>query len=194
MERDSILFYRSFYEAIKGLSKDIQVEIYSAVMEYGLNGNLPENLKPVAKGMFALMKPVIDNNNVRLENGKKGAEFGKRGGRPRKQKTTTAEPTYSLTFEQEIERMKADEEWSASLCKDYGLSQSEYSEHLNRFLEHCGKNRNGKLHDSFDDAKSHLRYWLDKGGRRTKQSNQDSPIENIPPDYDFDGGFGGQDI
>lgn len=193
MVRDSILFYRSFYEAIKVLPKDIQVEIYSAVMEYGLNGNLPENLKPVAKGMFALMKPVIDNNNVRFENGKKGAEYGKRGGRPSKQKPAPDQPAHSLTFEQEIEMMKTDEEWSAPLCKEYSLSHSEYFEHLDRFLEHCRKNRNGKLHDSYDDAKSHLRYWLDKGGRRIKQSNPNNAVGNTPPDYDFNGGFGGKD-
>lgn len=193
MERDSILFYRSFYEAIKGLPKDIQVEIYSAVMEYGLNGNLPENLKPVAKGMFALMKPVIDNNNVRLENGKKGAEFGKRGGRPPKRKAATAEPAYSLTFEQEIEQMKAEADWSADICKDYALTPEEYEDHLRRFLEHCCKARKGKLHDSMDDAKSHLRYWMDKGGHRSTGHKHTSTIDNIPPDYEFDGGFGGQD-
>ncbi len=193
MARDSILFYRSFYEAIRGLPKDIQVEIYSAVMEYGLNGNLPENLKPVAKGMFALIKPVIDNNNVRLENGKKGAEFGKRGGRPPKQKATDGGQAYSLSFEQEIEQMKADAEWSDSFCKDYGISQDEYHRLLSRFLEHCKKNRKSKFHDSFDDAKSHMRYWMDKSGHRSKQPNHDNTAENIPPDYDFDGGFGGQD-
>ena len=72
MERDSILFYRSFYEAIQGLQRDIQLEIYTAIMEYGLNGVVPDNLKPVARGMFALMKPVLDTNNVSFENGKKG--------------------------------------------------------------------------------------------------------------------------
>ena len=192
MKRESILFYRSFYEAICGLPKDIQLEIYNAIMEYGLNGNLPEDLKPVAKGMFALMKPIIDSNNARAENGKKGAEFGKRGGRPRNQKATLQEQP--LTFEQEIEQMKADTEWAASVCKDYSLTPDQFAAMLARFIEHCRKNRNGKPHDNLDDAKSHLRYWLDKTTARQAQPTSHNPQPtNIPPDYGFNGGFGGQD-
>lgn len=171
MERDSILFYRSFYEAIQGLSKDIQLEIYTAVMEYGLNGVVPDNLKPVAKGMFALMKPVLDSNNVRFENGKKGG---------RKPRTSTKKPTpnpeYSLTFEQEVEQMKADAEWTASVCEDYHLTPEEYSDRLKRFLKHCKDNRKKKPHDSFDDAKSHLRYWMDKAYPRNAQPS--TPADN----------------
>ena len=192
MKRESILFYRSFYEAICGLPKDIQLEIYNAIMEYGLNGNLPEDLKPVAKGMFALMKPIIDSNNARAENGKKGAEFGKRGGRPRNQKATLQEQP--LTFEQEIEQMKADTEWAASVCKDYSLTPDQFAAMLARFIEHCRKNRNGKPHDNLDDAKSHPRYWLDKTPARQPQPTSHNPQPtNIPPDYGFNGGFGGQD-
>jgi len=192
-QRDSILFYRSFYEAISGLPKDIQLEIYTTVMEYGLNGNLTEHLKPVTKGMFALMKPIIDSNNVRRENGKKGADFGKRGGRPRK-KDAPAEPVYNLSFEQEIERMKEDAQWKLSVCKDYNLTPEDYNDHLERFLKRCKDSRDGKPHDSIDDAKSHFRYWLDKGGCRTRKSQAAVPNGNIPPDYSFKGGFGGKDV
>ncbi len=78
--KDSFVFYRSFYEAIKDLPRDIQGEIYTAIMEYGLNGKETENLKPIAKSLFVLIKPLIDKNNQRYENGKKG-------GRPRKTET-----------------------------------------------------------------------------------------------------------
>ncbi|MDR1089911.1 MAG: DUF6291 domain-containing protein, partial [Prevotella sp.] len=40
--RDSFIFYRSFYEAIENLPRDIQGEIYTAIMEYSLNGNETE--------------------------------------------------------------------------------------------------------------------------------------------------------
>lgn len=197
MERDSILFYRSFYEAIQGLQKDIQLEIYTAVMEYGLNGVAPDNLKPVAKGMFALIKPVLDMNNTRFENGKKGAAYGKRGGRPKKT-ATKPDPDYTLTFEQEVELMKADAEWTTSVCEDYSLTAEEYADRLKRFLKHCNDNRKKKPHDSLDDAKCHLRYWMDKAyPRETPQSPAtpaDNDVEQLPPpDYSFNGGFGGMD-
>lgn len=195
MERDSIIFYRSFYEAIKGLPKDIQIEIYTAIMEYGLNGRLEEDLKPVANGMFALMRPIIDANNTRFANGKKGGRTSRAKKSASAAKTT---PAYSLSFEDEIALMKADKEWTSSICSDYSISIEEYGDRLNRFLKHCKENRSVKPHDSFDDAKSHLRYWMDKAFKkqtatqpRSEANSRD--IDNVPPDYDFDGGFGGQD-
>lgn len=70
------MFYRSFYDAIKDLPRDVQGEIYTAIMEYSLYGKETENLKPIARSVFTLMKPQIDVNNKRFEN-------GKRGGRPK---------------------------------------------------------------------------------------------------------------
>lgn len=79
IERDSFVFYRSFYEAIKDLPRDIQGEIYTAIMEYSLNGNETDNLKPVAKSVFVLIKPLIDSNNKKYKNGCSG-------GRPKTKK------------------------------------------------------------------------------------------------------------
>jgi len=72
MERDSFIFYKSFYEAIKGMPRDIQGEIYTAIMEYSLYGNEIENLKPIAKSVMVLIKPQLEANNKRYNNGKKG--------------------------------------------------------------------------------------------------------------------------
>ena len=83
--RDSFIFYRSFYEAIKDLPRDIQGEIYTAIMEYSLYGKETDNLKPVARSIFTLIKPQMDVNNKRFDNGCKG-------GRPLK-KETKAKPS-----------------------------------------------------------------------------------------------------
>lgn len=84
---DSIVFYRSFHEAIKGLDAEVQVEIYNALFNYGFDG-IENELSPIAKAVFTLIKPQIDANARRREqgiiNGKKGAEYGKLGGRPKK--------------------------------------------------------------------------------------------------------------
>lgn len=70
--RESFIFYRSFYDAIKDLPRDVQGEIYTAIMEYSLYGKETESLKPIARSVFTLMKPQIDVNNKRFENGRKG--------------------------------------------------------------------------------------------------------------------------
>lgn len=71
MKRDSIIFYRSFYEAIKELPLDVQATVYSAIFEYSLNFNEIE-LAGLPKTIFTLIKPQLDANNKRFENGLKG--------------------------------------------------------------------------------------------------------------------------
>ena len=83
MERDSIVFYRSFYEAIRLQPKKIQADIYNAVLDYAFNGTEP-NISPAAMSIFYLIKPQIDANNKKFEDGRKG-------GRPRKTKTNGSE-------------------------------------------------------------------------------------------------------
>lgn len=78
MQRDSFIFYRSFYEAAKELNTEQKADLFSAICEYSLNGEEIE-LSGIPKAMFGLMKPNIDANNRKYENGKKG-------GRPRKNK------------------------------------------------------------------------------------------------------------
>ena len=96
MERESFVFYRSFYEGIKELPRDIQGEVLTAIMEYGLNGVTTENQKPITKAMFALIKPQLDANNQRFENGKNGgAPKGNQNARKQpknNQETTEKQP------------------------------------------------------------------------------------------------------
>ena len=70
-KRDSMVFYRSFYESLKGLSPIICAEVYDAIFSYGLDFIEPEFTEPVAKAMFTLIKPQLDANIKRYENGSK---------------------------------------------------------------------------------------------------------------------------
>ena len=83
MTRDGFVFYRSFYEALCCLDKDQQADAFKAVAEYALNG-VEVELDGAAKGIFLAIKPQIDANNKRYLDGIKGAEYGKLGGRPKK--------------------------------------------------------------------------------------------------------------
>ena len=68
--RESTIFYRSFYEAIKELDADTQAQVYSAIFEYALNFTEVE-VKGLAKTVFTLIKPQLDANLKRYENGTK---------------------------------------------------------------------------------------------------------------------------
>lgn len=81
MQRESFVFYRSFFEAVKRQPKKVQAAIYNAIADYALNGTEPEDNDAVMS-IFVLVKPQIDANNTRYENGMKGARHGAKGGRP----------------------------------------------------------------------------------------------------------------
>lgn len=71
MSRDGIIFYESFYQAVKGLNAEDFKECITALMEYGLYGH-EVDMSSVARMFFTMAKPQIDANNKRYENGKKG--------------------------------------------------------------------------------------------------------------------------
>lgn len=70
--RNSFVFYGSWWEAIRNLPRDVQGDVLTAIIEYGLTGVTTGQLKPIAKAMLAMAKTQIDVNNQRFENGKKG--------------------------------------------------------------------------------------------------------------------------
>lgn len=192
MDRESFIFYRSFYEAIRCMPTDVQAEIYPAICEYALFGKLPKNLSEVAKGMFTLIKPNIDVNTTRFENGKKGG----RKSRAKKQ-TATAEPAYTLTYEQEVEQMRSDEKWRKTICEDFDITAEEYEKRLSRFLDRCNedKTRKGKEHhDSFVDCQSHLRYWMTKAYAHQQSQTPAPDNDSVPfPEMGIEDSFGGVD-
>lgn len=69
--RESIVFYRSFYEAIKELPAEEFRNAVMAIMEYGLNDSEIDT-SGVAKAILIMAKPQIDKNNKRYENGLRG--------------------------------------------------------------------------------------------------------------------------
>jgi hypothetical protein len=84
--REHFIFYRSFYEAISQLSEPEQALIYQSIAEYGLNFNEPK-LTGVCNIVWTLIKPQIDANQKKFIDGAKGKDYGKLGGRPKKNPT-----------------------------------------------------------------------------------------------------------
>lgn len=82
-QKQSFIFYRSFYEALKTLSHSDRSILYEAIVEYALNQTEIE-LPNSCKGMFYLIKPQLNANQKRYENGKSG-------GRPAKPKDNQKE-------------------------------------------------------------------------------------------------------
>jgi hypothetical protein len=78
MARESFEFKKSYYTAIVKLPVELRAEMMSMICEYVFEGKEPQFEEyPVLAGFWDLVVPMIDANNARRENGKKG-------GRPRK--------------------------------------------------------------------------------------------------------------
>lgn len=82
--RDSFIFYRSYGEAMDELPDKDKLLLYEAIRHYGLDAQPPSFESPYLRAVWKVVKPQLDANWRKYENGKKGAEYGKRGGRPRK--------------------------------------------------------------------------------------------------------------
>ncbi len=89
--RESIVFYRSFYEAIKELPAEEFRNAVMAIMEYGLNDSEIDT-SGVAKAILIMAKPQIDKNNKRYENGLRGGTKPKQN-----QNETKVEPNPNQT-------------------------------------------------------------------------------------------------
>jgi hypothetical protein len=90
--RESMIIYRSFYDAIKELEPLHQAKVWEAVFEYGLNQNQID-LSGLPSTIFKLIKPQLDANLRKYANGNKG-------GRPKKANEnlteTKIEPKHNL--------------------------------------------------------------------------------------------------
>jgi hypothetical protein len=69
-QRDTCIFYRSIYEAIKDLPPATKLEVYDSVFAFLLDFKEPE-LQGLSKTIFTLIEPVLRNANKNYVNGSK---------------------------------------------------------------------------------------------------------------------------
>ena len=85
--KKSFVMYASFFEAMKHLNDAEFRECMIMIGEYGLNGVEMQSSSPMVNVIMELVKPNLAAAGRRydacVENGKKGAEYGKLGGAPK---------------------------------------------------------------------------------------------------------------
>lgn len=86
-----MIFYESFYEALKNLPDKERLESYDAICKYGCTGEEPD-VSGVVAVVFTLVKPQIDAAEKR-------AVCGKMGGRPKKNKAEPEAEPETLGFQ-----------------------------------------------------------------------------------------------
>jgi hypothetical protein len=88
LERDSILIYRSFYEAGKKSLNDEQFGKYiKLIFNYGFYGEeIKDTGDPIIDALTTIIKPLLDANSRNYENAKKGG--APKGNQNARKKTT----------------------------------------------------------------------------------------------------------
>jgi hypothetical protein len=93
--RDSFIFYRSFFSATKHLNQVEKAQLFEAICSYALDGNLID-LQGMSQGMFELIKPQLDANRKRFENGCVKKQKGSKKEAKNKQKRSKEEANVNV--------------------------------------------------------------------------------------------------
>ena len=151
--RDGFIFYRSFAEAARTLEEKDKLRLYDAIIEYALDDVTP-NIGGAVSGMFSLIKPQIDANNKRYENGRKG-------GRPRNQIETETKPNNNQTeTKPEPKEKEKDKDKEKENVKDKvkekawvdGMIEPKYVDNLTAIrskIAHVNERRNNESRDTY---------------------------------------------
>ena len=107
MAKDSFIFYRSFYEASKELKDKDRVKLYDAICEKSLNDK-EIALTGLSGSMFKLIKPQLEANIKKYENGKKG-------GRPKNKEAENQNQNETLGFENQKPNQKPNQNQNETL-------------------------------------------------------------------------------
>lgn len=91
-ERKYFIFYRSFFDALKQADMDTQLIMYRAIARYALDRIEPTFDDSMAKILWSLIRPQLDVNWKRFDNGcKGGAPMGNTNNRYSKKDGDTTE-------------------------------------------------------------------------------------------------------
>jgi hypothetical protein len=179
--RDSMVLYRSFYDAIKLLPDDTQLEIFRAIFEFGLDGIEPE-LSKSALPFWLLIKPNLQANRTKWESGSKAKRKQSGSKTEAKQKQTRSKAQANVDVdvdkdENEDEDVKVD-------ISDLSKFESKYDKQmLADFQAYWTEtDQKGKMRfeaEKFFDISRRLATW--NRNQSSFGKNQNSQNTFVPP-------------
>lgn len=192
MEREKLVFYKDYFEALQGQEPTTRLEAYEAIFKYAFYGSEDETDNPAVIMALTLIKPQIDENNKRYVNGCKG-------GRPRKivpeQEEISEEPDEDPGKETDIADPAVNTECRGAAVEEHGqngnvrLSTEEYNTAVKLFSEEIVKFYIAKLDQwligkrKLLNRKSHLdllvQFIQDNGGKIPRASPGRTKVQNF---------------
>ena len=149
MKKESFVYYRSFWDAIQTRPDNERLALYDAILLYAFEGKQSE-LQGVEYSIFTLIKPQIDANHRKWENGFKG-------GRPNSNKVglkDVGEGSDEITTGFKNENLMRNEEGERS--KEEGLMENEEREIKN---DECYNENYNLNHQWKKPSKEFEQFW-----------------------------------
>lgn len=169
--KESFIFYRSFYEALKELSKEDRVEIIDAICELALNETEVELKGGIQKAMFALIKPQIEANNKRYVNGCKA-----------KTKHASSEPKAKANQSEEFETPKKSES-EANVKQSRSKTEANVKQDASKHEANENVNDNVNVNDNENDKENEEKEKASSSSDDTcVRGEKDDKAEKIPYD------------
>jgi hypothetical protein len=166
--KESFVFYRSFKESIGDLSDKDKLTMYEAISDYGLNQVEPE-LQGFPKALFSLIKPQLDANFTRWQNGcKGGAPKGNKNNRFSKvqpkynQDTTEIQPNVNDNVNDNVNVIKKN---SKKEILSFSDRQKSFHDSLIPFTDLYGKDMIRAFYDYWSEPNktmTKMKYELNK--------------------------------
>lgn len=184
--RDSMIFYRSFYEAIKDLNFEQQGIIFNAIFDYGLNFKEPQ-LEGICKTIWTLIKPQLDANIKKFHNGKQPKEKQNRSkteaNNKQKESKTEANVNVNVNYNEnanekvnvndnenfDFKKLKSTE-WANQFCKAKNLQLEKFNTIFDNFLtDVLLKGQHLDYKDPEKEFKNHFINWFKRNPPQTTQ-------------------------
>jgi len=109
MERSQFTFYRSFWEAVKGVPKRDRLPILEAIIGYALDESEPEGLSTSQWAFFLLCKPTLDTSRKKATGAKNGQNMRAGYGQDKDRIASGCRQDSSREKENEIEKENENE-------------------------------------------------------------------------------------
>lgn len=185
--RDSCIFYRSFYEALKDLPPETRAQLYDAIFEYSLNMKELE-LSGIAATVFKLIKPQLYANIKRFENGKKPktkqteskteANDKQNGSKTEANNNNNHNENENLNHNENANDKGSTIDFYQKdffvnqnvkpICMQFGISTEQYYELKKTF--YALQIESGKKYLAFNELKSHWANWLSIQAKELKKA------------------------
>lgn len=189
LQRDSMVFYHSFREAAKNLTKKDQIVFYNIIFDYGFLGIEPnsEETSSIVLSLFALIKPQIDKNIQRYENGRKGgAPKGNKNAKkqPNLTENNQKQPNDNVNDNVDVNGVGSTEEQLPQLSSILSyISKHRLNVNGNVFYEHYQKqNWRTENGDVITDWEKLLRLWNATEKKTTSRQGGFNGVKRLDED------------